>query len=182
MFVSICPKSTGTMSLRGLAMSFMLCLGGQSQFSHEPRGSWVCLPPSARSKTLNPLLGTHVWACGMGNEHQIVCEWFGMYAENSWAVTHTEEGTLSQTCFVPSTPVWLFVEALNSSVTQHVVCACLAVHKTSKDIVRGLHISKPGTLHSMLMFPYLQVHKQTKRRNKSGKWLFDFFFFSLKFN
>lgn len=86
---------------------------------------------------------------------------------------------MSQTCFVPSTPVWLFAEALNSSVTQHVVCAYLAVHKTSKDIVRGLYISKPETVHSMLMFPYLQVNKQ-KKKSEEIKVASDYLIFSLK--
>lgn len=180
MFVSVSPKSAGMMSLRGLAIPFMLSLGGQSQFSYNPVGLGFAphpLPGTCGSGLKHwTLLGHTRVSYSMGNEHQIVCEWFWIYAEDSWAVTHTAEGTLSQTCFVPSTPVWLFAEALNSSVTQHVVCACLAVHKTSKDIVRGLHISKPETVQSMLMFPYLQVNKKKKKkwRNKSGNWLFDF--------
>lgn len=213
MFAGVCPESTDTMSARGLSMSSMLNLGGQSQFNHQPCGSWVCVPSPARPGTLNSTRahtcelqhgkaasecvlwvwdvcrGIHVWvtaetsirvcALGLGymerhthvsysmGKHQIVCFGFGMCAEDSWAVTRTEEGTWSQTCFVPSTPVWLFAEALNSSAAQHVGCACLAVHKTSKDTVRGLHISQPETVQSMLMFPYLQVNKQT---NKQTKW------------
>lgn len=67
---------------------------------------------------------------------------------------------MSQNCFVPLTPIWLCAKALNSSVTQHVVCRCLEVHKTSKVIVRGLHISKTETIQSVLMFSYLQVSKK----------------------
>lgn len=153
--------------------------GGQSQFSRQPHSFWVCLPFSARCETLSPSWAHARVSCSMGNERQMVCKWFWIYAENSWALTRTEEGTWSQTCFVPSTPFWLLAEALSSSVTQHVVCACLAVHKTSKDTLILLHISKPETLQSMLTFPYLQLNKQTngkkkkERRNKS-KWLFDF--------
>lgn len=85
---------------------------------------------------------------------------------------------MSQTCFVPLTPVWLFVKALNSSVTQHVVCGCLEVHKTSKDVARGLHISKTETIQSLLTFPYLQVSKKKGAKIKVAS---DYLIFSLKF-
>lgn len=88
---------------------------------------------------------------------------------------------MSQTCFVPSTLVRLFVEALNSSVIQHVVCGFLEVHKTSKDIVRGLHISKTETIRSLLMFPDLQVREGKTKKGEEIKVASDYLIFSLKF-
>lgn len=36
--------------------------GGQSQFSHEPRGSWVCPPSSTREAWLRSEALNHAWA------------------------------------------------------------------------------------------------------------------------
>lgn len=48
--------------------------------------------PLQALKHSTPLGHTRV-SFSMGNEHRIVCKWFWMYAENSWGVTCTEEGT-----------------------------------------------------------------------------------------
>lgn len=77
MFVSICPKSAGTMSLRGLGTSFMLCLGGSEPV--QPRTLWFLGLPPILYKVWNtdPHLDTHVWAIAWEMSIRLCASGFG---------------------------------------------------------------------------------------------------------